>query len=126
MTEEEIIERLTWIAGAKLGEPLPEWMGGPTNNWGPPLSELAKQTLNLIEDLAQRNEEEKNAKFRRICIILLGSLLSGQITTLLLMSEQITNPELKSAVKETLDKLQKQADHLWQGMNLKPPDQNLQ
>lgn len=54
MSEEEIIECLTWIANAKVGEPMPEWMGGPTNNWGPPLTQLAKETLELIELLRRR------------------------------------------------------------------------
>jgi hypothetical protein len=49
MTHAEIIKRLTWIAEAKLGEPFPEWMGG--FDWGPPLSELARETLKYIEDL---------------------------------------------------------------------------
>lgn len=71
-------------------------------------------------------EEEKTAEWRRMCLVLFGSMLSAQITTLLLLSESITDPKLKEAVGETLTKLQKQTDNLYQGMHAKPPDQHFQ
>lgn len=51
MTYAEMIDRLLWIARAKPGEPMPDWLGGSTNNWGPPLSELAQEALKYLSPI---------------------------------------------------------------------------
>lgn len=47
LTREQVIERLTWIATAKPGDPLPEWMN-ETGGWGYPLSTVAASALAII------------------------------------------------------------------------------
>lgn len=49
MTSGEIKSRLEWLANAKEGDPLPDWL--PSVGYAGPLSQLAKETLNLIKHL---------------------------------------------------------------------------
>lgn len=61
MTRDELIERLTWIANAKPGQPMPDWLGGNTNNWGPPLSDLARRTIDTIKRLENEIKKVKRS-----------------------------------------------------------------
>ena len=60
MTEDQIKDRLEWLANAKPGQSMPDWMFGETNNWGSALSELSKNTLNLIKTLESKLENAED------------------------------------------------------------------
>lgn len=50
MGSTELRAKLEWIANAKRGDDLPDWLGGADNAWGPPMSEIAKAALDFVPD----------------------------------------------------------------------------
>jgi hypothetical protein len=48
MDIKELRAKLEWLATAKVGDPLPDWLGGPDFGWGPPISEIAAAALDRL------------------------------------------------------------------------------
>jgi len=50
LSKDEVIRRLRDLENAKVGGPGPDWLFVPPNRWGPPLSALARDAANLLEN----------------------------------------------------------------------------
>lgn len=57
-------DRLRWLADAKKGDALPDWMGGPAWAWAEPLSATAQAALDRIEELEKELASERLRQHR--------------------------------------------------------------